>query len=128
MSESAQASKASIRNAGPIFFSRDRQKTLDYYHRLGFRCQYGMGFVEREGLEFIVHETAGESQIAPNYPAHGENALDVFCMVEGVEALYREFCAKQARIHWEIRTSEFQMREFAIMDPDGHTIGFGEPV
>jgi hypothetical protein len=47
-------------------------------------------------------------------------------LVEGIDHLYAEFESKGAYFQYELRTNEYQMREFAIKDPQGYTIGFGE--
>jgi hypothetical protein len=33
-----------IRNLAPILYVSDRKTALDYYHRMGFQCDYRMGF------------------------------------------------------------------------------------
>ncbi|MDF2859376.1 MAG: hypothetical protein K0Q87_5227 [Neobacillus sp.] len=124
--ETNEKNKVQLRNFSSILFVSDRKKSLDYYKDLGFWCDYGMGFVERQGLTMILHETNNKDKITPNYPAHGESALDIFVMVNGVEELYQEFIIKNATIHYELRTTSYNMREFAIMDLDGYSIGFGE--
>jgi hypothetical protein len=127
MEAQAAEKRAKIKHFSSILFVEDRNKSLAYYENLGFWCDYQMGFVEREGLMLILHETADPKKIVPNYPVHGENSLDMFVMVDGVEQLYEEFISKKAIIHYELRTNSFAMREFAIRDLDGYTIGFGEP-
>jgi len=114
-----------IKNSSKIFFTNKRRETLDYYKRLSFTVNYDFGFVEREGLEMIFHETNNEDSFC-NYPIHGDNALDIFCMVSDAEELYNELKGKNARIHYELKTTDYNMKEFAIIDPAGFTIGFGE--
>jgi uncharacterized glyoxalase superfamily protein PhnB len=115
-----------LRHFSAIFFVANRKEVLDYYNRLGFWCDYSMGFVEREGLTLIFHESMNIDAIIPNNPAHGDNAVDAYVMVEGIEGLYDEFKGKGAKFRYDLRTNEYQMREFAIFDPQGYTIGFGE--
>jgi uncharacterized glyoxalase superfamily protein PhnB len=126
MENSNNNSGPQIRHSSPIFFVKDRQETLDYYSRLGFQSDYSMGFVGRGGFEIIVHETKNAAQVTPNYPAHGETALDLFTMVYGVEELYNDLKSKGAIFHGELRVTEYGMKEFSIVDPDGYTLGFGE--
>lgn len=123
MSEIVQSK---IKHFSAIFFVSNRKQVLDYYSKLGFWCDYEMGFVEREGLMMIIHESDKVNAIIPNYPIHGENAVNVFAMVEGIDHLYDEFKSKEAVFQYQLRTNEFMMREFAIKDPQGYTIGFGE--
>jgi catechol 2,3-dioxygenase-like lactoylglutathione lyase family enzyme len=115
-----------IRHVGPILYVKDRKTTLDYYSKLGFHCDYEMGFVERDSVEWIVHETSNVDRITPNYPTHGELALDMHCMVVSIEKLFEEFKSRGAAFNRELSLNEYGMKQFSIVDPDGYTIGFGE--
>ncbi|GIP39383.1 hypothetical protein J31TS4_26630 [Paenibacillus sp. J31TS4] len=117
-----------IKHFSAIFYVTNRKQVLDYYSKLRFWCDYEMGFVEREGLYMIFHESKEGDAITPNYPIHGEDAVDVYAMVEGIENLYEEFKTKGAVFQYQLRTNKYRMREFAIIDPQGYTIGFGEPL
>jgi hypothetical protein len=126
MVNQAKTNQVKIRNMGPIYYVRNRKTTLDYYSSLGFHCDYGMGFIERDGIEWIVHETKNVERITPNYPVHGELALDMHCMVVNIEMLLEEFRSKGAIFHSELSVNEYGMKVFSIIDPDGYTLGFGE--
>lgn len=114
-----------ILNSSTIFFTNKFNETLDYYRKLGFSTNYDFGFVEREGLAIIFHKT-NNNDCLRNCPTNGEHALDIFCMVRDAESLYNEFKSKDAQIHKELAITQFNMKEFAIIDPAGFTIGFGE--
>jgi|GEM_PF-2806847 len=114
-----------IKNSSTIFFTNKRKETLDYYNKLGFQINNDFGFVERDGLEMIFHETINVTRLS-NYPSNGESALDIYCMVSDAESLYKEFVAKGAEIHKNLSNTEYNMKEFAIIDPSGFTSGFGE--
>jgi hypothetical protein len=47
-------------------------------------------------------------------------------MVLGEEELCKEFKSKGAVFHRELTVSEYEMKEFTIIDPDGYNIAFGE--
>lgn len=121
-----QIKRSSILNSSSIFFVTNRQITLSYYSKLGFSCDESFGFVQRDGIEFIVHESKNSDEVRANYPIHGHEALDIFCMVQGVEELFEELTSKGAEIRFGLRITEYGMKEFAIQDPDGYSIGFGE--
>ncbi|NIK75246.1 putative glyoxalase superfamily protein PhnB [Paenibacillus castaneae] len=118
--------ESKIKHFSAIFFVTDRKRVLDYYSKLGFWCDYDMGFAEREGLMMIFHESDKAAATPPNYPVHGHNAVNVYAMVEGINQLYEEFKSKGALFQYDLTTNEYQMQEFAIKDPHGYTIGFGE--
>jgi hypothetical protein len=120
------ATKPHVRHGSAILYASDRRRVLDYYAKLGFKCDYGMGFVSMDGLEFIVHETAVTDKIVPN-SAHGSEALDQYAMVAGVQQLFESFKVKGAEFRYELRTNAYNMMEFAIVDPEGYSLGFGEP-
>lgn len=124
MSEQQQRGK--IVNSSAVFFVTNRKRTLDYYAKLGFHCEYDFGFVQRDGIELIVHESEKPKEIRPNYPLHREDALDIFCMVEGIDSLFEQFKQNGASLRYELRVTSYNMKEFAIVDPDGYSIGFGE--
>ncbi len=126
MENQVKVNKATIRHFSSIFFVSDRKRTLEYYSKLGFACDDSFGFVQREGFELIIHETKNVKEIRPNYPSHGKDALDIFSMVYKVENLYEEFKSKGAEFRYQLRVTEYGMKEFAIQDPDGYSIGFGE--
>ncbi|MBS4201037.1 hypothetical protein KHA93_15470 [Bacillus sp. FJAT-49732] len=120
--------ESKIKHFSAIFFVSNRKEVMDYYSKLGFWCDYEMGFVERDGLMLIVHESENSNSIVPNSPIHGNEALHIFAMVEGVDNLYEEFKSKGAVFQYILRTNPYKMKEFAIIDPQGYTIGFGEPI
>jgi len=123
---SEQKKQGKVLNSSSIFFVSDRNAALDYYARLGFQCDYDFGFIQRDGLELIVHQSQQPGEIKPNYPHHREDALDIFCMADNVDALYEEFQEKGAVFRYVLRVTDYGMKEFAIVDPDGYSIGFGE--
>lgn len=120
------AANVTFHQATPIFFVPDRKRVLDYYRQLGFHCDDDMGFVERGGFALIVHESPTATGALTNNPVCGDNALDAFAMVSGINDLFADFRSRGAAFLYELRTNEYQMREFAIADPAGYTIGFGE--
>jgi hypothetical protein len=123
--ENVVKGKVSFRGGSPIFYVPDRKCVLDYYKRLGFWCDYDMGFVEWDRIGFIVHEIQ-TTPATPNNPTYGNDALDAFYMVSEIDDLFAEFKSKDAVFLYEPRTNEYNMREFAIKDPAGFTIGFGQ--
>ncbi len=121
--ENVEKGQVTIRNISPIFYVPDRKLVLDYYKRLGFWCDYNMGFVEWNRIGFIVHE---RQSIPPTPNNDGNEGLDAFGMVSNIDDLFAEFKSKDAVFLYELRTNEYNMREFAIKDPAGFTIGFGQ--
>jgi hypothetical protein len=74
MENQIKENKMRIRHFSSIFFVSNRDRTIQYYKNLGFNCDSQFGFIQRDGLELIVHETTHVNNITPNYPVHGEYA------------------------------------------------------
>jgi predicted enzyme related to lactoylglutathione lyase len=63
--------------------------------------------------------------IHPNEAQGG--TWDVFYWVEQVDDLYAEFNAKGVDVVYGPTIQPYGIREFAIRDPNGYVLGFGEP-
>jgi catechol 2,3-dioxygenase-like lactoylglutathione lyase family enzyme len=75
---------------------------------------------------------AGEVQIHFSGPAAtnkrqiGQGSIYIFC--DDVDAYYSEFLAKGATTQAPPKDYDYGMRDFAIEDPDGNLLGFGQEV
>ena len=118
----------------PYFPVGDVERTAAYYERvLGFRRAYAAGsppefaIVTREAVSIMLRRVPDASLIVPNEPQGG--TWDVFCWVRDVRALHAELGAKGAEVVCgPIRQDAYGMDEFAVRDPNGYVLGFGEPV
>jgi uncharacterized glyoxalase superfamily protein PhnB len=62
--------------------------------------------------------------ICPNECQGG--TWDVFYWVSDVEALYGELIAQGAEVAYAPAVQVYGMKEFAIRDPNGYVLGFGQ--
>jgi uncharacterized glyoxalase superfamily protein PhnB len=53
---------------------------------------------------------------------------DVFCWVVGMDALYAELQSRGAEVAYPPTRQDYGMREFAVRDPLGRVLGFGEAI
>jgi catechol 2,3-dioxygenase-like lactoylglutathione lyase family enzyme len=85
-------------------------------------------WLERGGVTVFLNDPAAVAKDVPAMatPAFGGTAT-LFVIVEGVDALHAEV-APRAPVAMSLRTQFYGMREFAILDPDGHLITFAERV
>jgi hypothetical protein len=104
-------------------------RTIEHYQRLGFTFsatggdslpEAGFAIAQRDGIElhFVVK------------PDHdpARTATWVYIGVEDAEAMNEEFNAAGAGPGRPVRTTDYKMREFAHIDPDGNLLLFGSPV
>jgi catechol 2,3-dioxygenase-like lactoylglutathione lyase family enzyme len=112
----------------------DVEQTAKYYETvLGFHREYAGGtpprfaIVSRDGLPIMFRAVASTERISPNEMQGG--TWDVFFWVRDVRLLHAELRAKDATIvYGPVVQDEYQMEEFAVRDPNGYLLGFGQPV
>ena len=117
----------SIALAVPVLPVRDLTRAIEFYHRLGFSSKrYKDGdnyaFTQRDGHELHLRRfTALEADQNP--------ASVYFYLIEGTAAaLEAEFRATGITIREPLAPREWKMNEFALNDPDGNQLVFGENV
>lgn len=102
------------------------------YYRdvLGFTCEYAAG----DPPDFAIHSRGGSAimfrrvpdatLISPNEKQGG--TWDVFLWVDDVDVLYRELSLVGAEIVYAPVVQPYGMKEFAVRDPNGYVLGFGQ--
>jgi catechol 2,3-dioxygenase-like lactoylglutathione lyase family enzyme len=123
-----------LTRSAPYFPVPDVDATASYYERvLGFTTEYAAGspalfaIVSRDGLPIMLRRLDAPDGIRPMEAQGG--TWDAFIWVREVRRLHDELSAKGADVvYGPIVQESYGMVEFAIRDPDGHVLGFGEPV
>ena len=118
----------------PYFPVVDVEQSTNYYERvLGFRLEYASGtpprfaIVSRDGFPIMFRAVAAPEPIKPNEMQGG--TWDAFFWVRDVRTLHAELRANGADVAYgPIVQDEYQMEEFAVRDPNGYILGFGQPV
>lgn len=101
-----------------------------YRDVLGFSLEYAGGsppefaIYSRDGCAVMLRRVAPAAKIVPNEAQGG--TWDVFFWVQGVDALHEELVAKGASIAYAPVVQPYGMKEFAVRDPLGYVLGFGE--
>ena len=116
----------------PYFVVRDLLKSVDYYHEaLGFERPKLWGdppefaMPKRDGFIFMLKQADDGQTITTNRDQNGY--WDAYVWVTDVEGLFGEFRENGAEIDYEPKVmSDYDMVEFAIKDPDGYVIAFGQ--
>ena len=85
-------------------------------------------WLERGGVTVFLNDAAAVAKDLPSFaaPSFGGTGT-LFVIVEGVDALH-DALSPQTSVVLSLRTQPYGMREFAVMDPDGHLITFAERV
>ncbi len=120
--------------SAPYFNVRDLAASLDYYcDVLGFRRPHLWGepptfaMPDRDGFIFMLKQVGSKHEIVPNQKRGGY--WDAYVWVRNVRGLYAEFEAKGTKFAYGLtRQHEYDNIEFAVYDPDGYFIAFGQGI
>jgi catechol 2,3-dioxygenase-like lactoylglutathione lyase family enzyme len=121
--------------SAPYFPVADVAKLAAYYETtLGFRIEYEGGppgappvfaIVSRDGFPLMFRLVGDTSRLVPSEKQGG--TWDAFFWVDDAEALCAEMRSRGAVIvYGPIIQTDYDMKEFAVRDPDGHVLGFGQ--
>ena len=128
---SAAAPKQLLRSA-PYFPVADVEHAAAYYERtLGFQRAYSAGsppefaILVRDELGIILRRVQEPERIVPNERQGG--TWDVFFWVRDVRALHDELRTNGAEMAYDVVfQAAYNMDEFAVRDPNGYVLGFGQ--
>ena len=120
--------------AAPYFLVADLDAASAHYQRVfGFSLEYAGGdppefaIVSRDGLPVMLRRAASDgASIIPNEKQGG--TWDVFFWVRGLRALHAQLQRNGASIVYGPLVQPYGVEEFAVRDPEGYVLGFGEPV
>lgn len=128
----SSANAPAFTGSAPYFVVRDLAASLDYYcDALGFARPRLWGepptfaMPGRDGFIFMLNEVEDSSHIRPNRTRGGY--WDAYVWVRDAEALYAAFAAGGAEFSYGLTIQhEYNNKEFAVLDPDGYMIAFGQ--
>lgn len=118
----------------PYFVVSDLAASLDYYcDVLGFVRPQLWGdpptfaMPHRDGLILMLNQRESDAEIVPNRAKDGY--WDAYVWVRDVDALSAEFERSGASFAYGLTVrQEYGNKEFAVTDPDGYLIAFGQDV
>lgn len=124
-------SRARILRGATYLLVPDVAVAGSYYREiLGFQCEYAAGeppefaIYSRDGLPLMLRRASEPGLICPNERQGG--TWDVFFWVEGLDPLFAELTRLGAVVAYPPMVQPYGMREFAVRDPNGYVLGFGE--
>jgi uncharacterized glyoxalase superfamily protein PhnB len=112
-----------LQSLTPMLQSADLQRSIDWYESvLGFRCtgrQDGWCRLERDGvaLMFIQNAHLGDPHASATQYIHVD---DLSALWSGIK--------DRVTAEWGPEEMPYGSVEFAIRDPDGYLLSFGEPL
>jgi catechol 2,3-dioxygenase-like lactoylglutathione lyase family enzyme len=125
------ATRAELLRGAPYFPVPDVAAIGDYYRDvLGFRCEYAAGeppvfaIYSRSGPAIMFRRVEDPGLICPNERQGG--TWDVFFWVNDVERLHEELAGSGASVVYPPVVQPYGMKEFAVRDPNGYVLGFGQ--
>jgi uncharacterized glyoxalase superfamily protein PhnB len=126
-----QTGHADIIRGAPYFPVPDVGSIGTYYRDVfGFQCEYAAGsppefaVYSRNGAALMFRRVQEPALICPNERQGG--TWDAFFWVSDVEALYDELILKSATVVYQPVVQPYGMKEFAVRDPNGYVLGFGQ--
>ena len=120
--------------SAPYFPVADVERSATHYERVfGFTREYAAGtppqfaIVSRDGLAIMLRLVPSSEHITPNEKQGG--TWDAFFWVRDAQALCAELRSNGADIvYGPIVQEAYHMEEFAVRDPEGYVLGFGQPL
>lgn len=115
-------------HAASILMVKDLQQSIHYYHDLlGFSVE----FLWEDPPSYAVLKVNEKIQI---HLSKLDKALTLpirpvlYIYSTDVDKLYKSFKEKGIEIHHPIGDRDYQMRDFDVVDPDGHLLTFGQNI
>jgi catechol 2,3-dioxygenase-like lactoylglutathione lyase family enzyme len=78
----------------------------------------------RDGLTLVLAQSDDPAKLKPAVP--DDAGWDAYVWVSDVELLFAELKRKAVRVVYEPSVTLYDMKEFAVADPDGNVIAFGQ--
>jgi len=115
----------------PYFPVPDVRASAAHFERvLGFSIEYFVGeppqfaICTRDGLALMLRRVADPALIRPVEAQGG--TWDAFFWVDDAAALHDEIAGRGGVIVYGPLVRPYGILEFAVRDPDGHVLGFGQ--
>jgi catechol 2,3-dioxygenase-like lactoylglutathione lyase family enzyme len=106
----------------PIMPTTDIRRSVDFYQSLGFSVTVHGDFVmtKRDGIELFL-------SLMPDHDPK-RTASCVFVRVDDANILHAHWHGLPNADIRPLRDTDYRMREFAVIDPDGNLMLFGSPL
>ncbi|HEV8320029.1 MAG TPA: VOC family protein [Myxococcota bacterium] len=117
-----------FKKISPTLQVKDMRRALAFFERdLGFRCTFKLDDEHHPEIPYAVVERDQVTiHLQLSEKAAGTSAC--YVTVDDGDAVYAEILKAGVRVTRPIENSRYGMRDFTIADPDGNTLGFGQPI
>jgi hypothetical protein len=118
---SKTADKGRCNSVCPIMPTTDVARTVRFYQEMGFTAEVHGDFVmtKRDTVELFL-------SLNPEHDPK-RTAACVYVRVDDADALHAHWQANAFESLRQLRNTDYNMREFAVIDPDGNMMLFGSP-
>lgn len=103
----------------------NKQETIDFYLKLGFR-------LESDYTDYLIIKNKNTELHFFSFPTllPAQSDFMIYLRVTDIETLYETVQQKGISIHPTGRLEDklWRQREFAILDPNGTLLTFGQPI
>ena len=116
--------ESSFRQAVPVLCVRDLDQALAFYARLGFRTQARFAdyaLLSREEVALHLRVPGAEERVTAE-----ANPCGAYFYLAGIDAFALSLDSKGVQLLGRPLDQPYGVREFAISDPDGNLLRFGE--
>jgi uncharacterized glyoxalase superfamily protein PhnB len=102
-----------------------------YRDKLGFAYNKFVGdppsfvLLHRDTCHVMLKQAMISEHVVPNRQ-NSDQLWNMYFWVTDVAALYRELTRRGALIEYDLVDQPYGVREFAVLDLDGYSIGFGQ--
>lgn len=119
----------SVHGIAPILLVTDIERALEFYCSiLGFEKDFEFAFDEN-GPHYVGVSLENHSIHLSTYPGDSVIGAKIFCFVDDADRFFDRLVLRGLpENHPRPADQEWGMREVQIVDPDGNTIRFGNPV
>ena len=117
-----------LTGVSPILLVTDLERSAAWWReRVGFDVELAnenFALARRDGVIVMLARSPQPSV----YWQVVENMWNVYIRVDDIDALHAEVLERGAELDYGLCEQPWGMREFGLQDPDGHDIGFGQPI
>jgi len=121
-----------LTGSAPILLVTDVARAAEFYcDSLGFGFDRywgdppGFCILERDAHHLMLARLADDEPAHPHHKRINE-MWDAYFWVNDARALYQEYSARKVAMVYELCDQPWGCREFAICDPDGYPLAFGQ--
>jgi predicted enzyme related to lactoylglutathione lyase len=117
-----------LQKVSPTLHVTDMRRTLSFFEgSLGFRCTFKVHDELHPEIPYAIVER-DDVAIHLQLRDGAAGTSSCYITVDDADAVWAQVQKAGVRVLRPIEDSSYGMRDFNIADPDGNTLGFGQPM